>query len=306
LLDDAAPHWRTEEFHDVIRWMRSYNERHGADRLRFVGVDINGARELAYDAVTDYVGRAAPARLRELDAHYTALRPAAPIAEHIERVREQAGKQSLIDDARRAFDLVAALPADDGHALALQHARVIVGFYEFQAVDNVGFVEPRLAENTIWWHEHTGQKIVYWGGCPHTAVGEARTVSFPPAPPKTDRNAGSYLRDHFGPGYVSVGLTFDHGSVAQALVPIAVPRPSPGFADAVLGSVGLDAHLVDLRHEQSHAVRAWLRTPTTLRLIGPRYDPEHDAAYHMSGGSLGEWFDVLVHCQQTTPTRPLH
>jgi hypothetical protein len=55
LVADAWLPFRTEEFVDVIRWMRSFNERHPADPVRFVGVDINRVRSVAYDAVAEYV-----------------------------------------------------------------------------------------------------------------------------------------------------------------------------------------------------------------------------------------------------------
>jgi erythromycin esterase len=230
--------------------------------------------------------------------------PAAGIDGHIEWYRSQPDKQPFIDDARRAHDLVADLPPADGHALAVQHARAIVGFYEYHAQDAVSFVEPLLAQNTIWWHEHTGHKIAYWGGIPHTAVGEARRVSFPPAPPTTDRNAGSHLREHFGPDYVSIGLTFHHGTVRLGAQPHAIPAPSShGGADDHLGGIGPNTYLLDL-HDGHDPPWAWLDAPAELRLIGPRYDPKEDANHHMSGGSLTDWFDLIVYRQEATPTRP--
>lgn len=306
LLDDASPHYRTQEFLDVIGWMRSHNERHLADPVRFVGLDVARVRALAYDAVIEYVRGVAPERLDELATYYSALRPAHGIDEHIEWYRNERNKQPRIDDARRALELVADLPAAaKGHALALQHARAIVGFYETLASGDMGEVEQHLADNSIWWHEQTGHRIVYWGGFPHTAVARARRVSFPPSPPVTHRNAGSYLRDHFGKAYVSIGLTFDHGSVRPGPVPVAVPAPAENFADAVLGGTGLNAYMLDLRTDHPPTVRAWLETPAKLRLVGPGYDPSENADNYMSGGSVARWFDILVHVRQVTPTRPV-
>jgi erythromycin esterase len=304
LLDGVSAHWRTEELLDVLSWMRSYNEQHPADPVRFVGLDIASVGALAYTAVARYVRRTAPDRLDELEAHYATLRPAAGVDAHIEWYRSQPDKQPFIEHARRAHDLVANLPPTEGHALAVQHARAIVGFYGYHAQDQVSFVEPLLAQNTIWWHEHTGDKIVYWGGIPHTAVGAARRVSFPPAPPTTDRNAGSRLREHFRSGYVSIGLTFHHGTVRLGSQLCAVPAPSPGRADAGLGGIGLDTYLLDL-HADPGPAWAWLDAPAQLRLIGPRYDAADDADHHMSGGSLTDWFDLVVYRQEVTPTRPV-
>jgi hypothetical protein len=40
------------------------------------------------------------------------------------------------------------------------------------------------------------------------------------------------------------------------------------------------------------------------RVIGPAYNPNLDDAYFMSGGSLGGWFDVIIHRQEVTaPSR---
>lgn len=300
LMADAWPPWRTEELLDALRWMRSYNRQHPEDPLRFAGLDFMTVNSLAYDAVTGYVRRTAPDRLAELEAHYVLLRPTGEIAGHVEWYRSQPDKQPLVDHARLAYDLVDGLPARDGHALARQHARAVVSFYEYHALGSLAYAEQRMAENVILWHDHTGHKIVYWGGMAHTANGNPRTVSSPGDPPTAERSAGSYLRDHFGEGYASIGLTFGHGSV-----PYPVPAPPPEFADAVLGAAGMDTYLLDLHAPQPRAVQAWLDAPAKLRLIGPGYNPEYDSAHHMSGGSLADWFDVIVHAREVTPIRPL-
>ncbi|HXG67286.1 MAG TPA: erythromycin esterase family protein, partial [Blastocatellia bacterium] len=64
---------------------------------------------------------------------------------------------------------------------------------------------------------------------------------------------------------------------------------------------GLDPYFLDLHARQPHSVRAWLNAPTKTRLIGPHYNPDNDPAYHMSGGSLADWFDIIVHSQEVTP-----
>ncbi|MDA3628732.1 erythromycin esterase family protein [Saccharopolyspora sp. WRP15-2] len=176
-----------------------------------------------------------------------------------------------------------------------------VGAFQEQIspLDGLASIEQSLAEGTIRWYERTADKIVYWGGLAHTAVGDPRTVS-PSSPPLTHRNAGSYLRERFGADYVSIGMTFHHGTA-----PYPIPAPPAEFADAALGNAGLDAYLLDLRADGPAPVRAWLDTPTMTRLIGPEYDPDDNAAYHISGGSLADWFDVVLHAREVTPVRSL-
>lgn len=97
---------------------------------------------------------------------------------------------------------------------------------------------------------------------------------------------------------------FDHGTVLSAQ-PGRVPSPPPEFADAALGAAGLDTFVLDLHAEAPAAVRAWLDASAKVRLIGPSFDPDDNAAYHLSGGSLAEWFDIIVHAQTATPNHPL-
>jgi erythromycin esterase len=301
LLSDAWIPWQTGEVLDALRWIRSYNQQHPTDSVRVVGIDFNAVQALAYDPVADYVQMVTPERLDELESHYTVLRPTSPIAEHVEWYQSQEDKQPLIDHARKAYDLVDSLPAhNNGRAVALQYARVIVSFYEFHACGHIGYVEQHLAENMIWWHEHTAHKIVYWGGIAHAANGNPHTLSFPPSASIKDRSAGSYLRDRFGASYVSIGLTFDRGSV-----PYPVQAPSPEFAESAFSDSGLDIFTLDLHAPQPDSIREWLNAPTKTRLIGPHYNLEHDADYHMSGGSLASWFDIIIHFQETTPAHPL-
>ncbi|WP_369202898.1 erythromycin esterase family protein [Streptomyces sp. PU-14G] len=167
-------------------------------------------------------------------------------------------------------------------------------------LEGLAGIERGLAEETLAWHEKTGDRIVYWGGIAHTAVGHPRTVS-PPSPALTHRNAGSYLREHLGDGYVSVGLTFHHGEL-----PFTAPVPPADFAESVLGTAEPADFWWDLRADSvPEPVRTWLETPARTRLVGPAYDPADDAAHHLSGGALADWFDVLVHVRKVSPVRML-
>ena len=91
-------------------------------------------------------------------------------------------------------------------------------------------IERRAADITIAWHEQSGHRIVYWGGLAHTANGLA-----------TGRNAGSHLRERFGSGYVSIALTFHHGSL-----PSLVDDLPSDYVEAVLGAIHLETYLLKI------------------------------------------------------------
>ncbi|MFG3254618.1 erythromycin esterase family protein [Streptomyces sp. NPDC048172] len=151
-------------------------------------------------------------------------------------------------------------------------------------------IERHLAETTLRWHERSGDRIVYWGGLAHMAVGAPGTT------------AGSRLRERLGAKYAAVGLTFHHGTALYDF-----PAPPADFAESVLGAAGHDAFTLDLRAggDADPAARAWLDGPVTTRLIGPAYDPEHDADYSMTADSFTGMLDAVIHVREVTDGRPL-
>ncbi|MGW9305426.1 erythromycin esterase family protein [Streptomyces cyaneofuscatus] len=314
LLESAEPFCRTAEVLALVRWMRAFNEDHPRDPVRFVGVSPHGTGRSAYDTVAGYVQRAAPHLLDELESCYAALRPEGEVAAHTRRFRALPDRRSWRDRARAAHALVAGVPASDGHAWALHNARVIVQYHELHDHDddpldphNMACYERFFAENVVWWHRHTGHRMLFWTSSSHSAKAPGRAISFPPDPASASPNAGSHLQDGLGDRYLSLGLTFGGGELATyaGTPPHRVPGPVPPLVESVLEDDVAGDYLLDLRTGAPPPVTDWLAGTAVSRAIGPHHDPDHDTAHHMTGGSLAEWFDVLVHRRHVTPGRPL-
>ncbi|WP_262401646.1 erythromycin esterase family protein [Actinomadura sp. CNU-125] len=226
------------------------------------------------------------------------MRPAGPIDEHVAHYRALPDKRPLIERAERALALVRSLPVDP---LVVGHAEAIADFHRLHAppVLDIAFVEERLADHLLRWHEHTGSKVVYWGGTAHASADE-RDADGSGARP----NTGARLRRRLGARFLPIGLTFDHGAVHGG---VRVPPPAASFGDAVLGTAGPPHYLLDLRgaRTRTDAVGAWLGTPAPVRVIGPGYRTEDDARHRLADASPGTLFNVLVHSQEVTPARPL-
>ncbi|MFJ6810565.1 erythromycin esterase family protein [Streptomyces anulatus] len=315
LLEAAEPFSRTEEVLALVRWMRAFNEAHPGDPVRLTGVSPHETGASAYDTVAGYVRRAEPGLMDELERCYAGLRPEGEVSVHTGRFRALSDRRSWRDRAQAAHDLVAGARGHDGHAWALHNARLIVQHYELHDHDddpldphNMACYERFFAENLLWWQRHTGQKVLFWSSSSHTADARTRVVSFPPAPAGASRNAGSYLREHLGARYLSIGLTFGAGELATYTGAPAhrVPGPVPPLVESVLDDEAMNGYLLNLRADTPSQVADWLARTTRSRLIGPRHDPRRDTDHHMTGGSLSEWFDVLVHLRQVTPARPFH
>lgn len=301
VLAGARPFWSTHEFLETLSWIRAHNMKFPEDRVRIVGLNADATGPAAYDAVEQIVREVAPSRAAELTTCLDALRPTRPIAEHAAAYRASNDSPYTIALARRAHGIVAAMPEGKKRTLALRHARAIVDFYEYHARTRgaiLSYATPRMAQNVLWCWERYGHRIIYLGGIAQTAAASQRSL---PGYVTDEPSVGGLLRRLLGGAYVSVGLTFGRGKVPQPIGP-----PPDDLAEAALdAATSRDCCLLDPHMNAPARLRAWLETPAKIRVIGPDYVPERDSDHVMVGGSLSEWFDLVVHTRAVTPLRQL-
>jgi erythromycin esterase-like protein len=309
LMRQMSPQWQSRQVADVLAWLRDYNAGH-ADKVRFVGVEYYLLGSLAYDAVDRYVAGSAPGRLAELRRHLRVIRPStANMFEYIQWYLSVPDKAPYLRHARQVYALVKGLhhrPGDRAHALALHHARQIVSFYEHYSLpqppasDSLVYRDAHAAQNLRWWRRYSGDTVAYWGASAHTANARRLRIVVPPGPDWRYATAGSYLRRWYGPRYRSIGFTFDHGTVSLGPgATVTLPPPAPGWFERPFGRVGLDQFTLDLHTRAPPPVRRWLH-----RLIRTRGLPDGGPGSSMAGGSLAQWFDLIVHRQELTPAQP--
>ncbi|ONI87919.1 hypothetical protein ALI144C_08265 [Actinosynnema sp. ALI-1.44] len=307
LLTTTGMPWRTKETRALLEWMRSYNSTHVDDPVRFVGVGVIDTRAEVYDLVSAHVGKVAPQELPELARHFEPIRPTR--ADHVRWFFTEAeDHEALLDHARAALAIVERVADSD---LIVQHARQIVGFYEHYThhVVEDGYRDEKMAENLRWWQEYTGHRIAYWSTNAHSVRSERLTISIPPKGRLEFTPTGAHLHKVFGDRYFSLGLTFTSGEVISGwgLPPFArrampAPRQPAEFAETPLSGVDIPQFLLPLRDGPG----SWVDSPAKARVIGSVCDPgQPTEEYWMTGGSLGEWFDALIHNQVITPTTDL-
>lgn len=305
LIGQMSTAWRTQEVADVIDWLRDYNETHDT-KVRFVGVEYFATRPFVYDDIEAYVAEAAPHRLEQAREHLQAIKPTTDdMGAYVRWFYEEVeNKEPYVGHAEQLYDLVEAIehgPNDDAYVLAEHGARQIRSFYTaFTVANNFAFRDARAAENLRWWQEHQGGRTIYWAASAHTADVPELTISFPPDGQVTFASAGSFLRSWYGDRYVSVGFTFDHGAMNAGGEPVELLPPPEAWFEHPLGDVGRAQFLYDLRQHATPAVREWLGQPLLTR-----GDPEAGPESTMSGGTPGQWFDVLIHRQEVSPATPL-
>ncbi|QDQ10648.1 erythromycin esterase family protein [Streptomyces spectabilis] len=299
----AKTPWDTEEYVELLTWMRAYNDKHPQRRLRFMGNDLNYPRtgEELYDGVTDYVRRHEPDLLPRITELYAPLRRLTDGDAHMGR--PQAERERLAERARTAYRLLKARQPEHGSkrfALALHHARSVrqtATIYAFELNTPDGdraamlYRDRIMAENTAWWQRYTGTKVLLSAHNAHVAY-----ASYDPRYPKMQ---GAFLRDRLGKKYVSMGFTFDRGAfMAQpggdgAWKSFSVGPATPGMNEHTLDKVRHDDYYVDLRKAPA-AARSWLRTARTTYSIGAGWP---DGPYRIA---LASSHDVLIHLHDVT------
>ncbi|MFH8618519.1 erythromycin esterase family protein [Streptomyces sp. NPDC017979] len=302
--------WHTREYEDLLRWMRQYNVRHPKDPVHFTGNDIGYAGPELFDRVTGYAAEHHPALLPRLRGLYAASRPTGSVDATMTAylARPLAERRAMSADVHEALALLERARPGRGadaaeRAWTLQHARVIaqVGAlytHDFNTPEGIRqsmlHRDRIMAENTVWWHRQTGQKVVLSAHNAH--VGYAS-----PQPDQYPKMQGAFIRDAIGRGYVSVGFTFGRGSFnasdltdpAEPIREFTVGPAGPGSNEEVLERVARRDYYLDLRTAPA-AARAWADHARPTRSIGTAWPVPAD-----STRLLGT-YDVLAHLPRIT------
>jgi erythromycin esterase len=302
LIGQMSTAWRSEEIADLFEYLRTYNATH-RDKVYFAGVEYFATRQLSYDAIDRYVARHAPDRLAELRRSLVPITPdTTDMGKYVWWYwTEVDDKAPYISKAKAVYELVRGLGKVD--EVIVHHARQIASFYEAFSLpeDEIRvYRDARAAENVRWVHRHGGERVVYWAASAHTANAPGLRTIAPPYPDIVYPSAGSYITRWYGDRYRSLGFTFDSGTTLGPMGPIDMPPASPDWFEYQLRAGGPDVFSLDLRTPANRAVREWLNSTAKTRGY-----PEIGPTSWMTGGSVAEWFDVLIHCRHVTAVHDL-
>lgn len=212
---------------DLIEWMRDFNRgRPAGDQVRFLGADVTQLRGVQFTELTTYVDDVAPEQSERLATHLRPLQIQGDPGSHIGWYLglDQAEQEVLVEQARAVERLVRGLPRGQSSVSrrdAEMHAFALLGFYHANTHEG-GRQDLRdryIADILDRWLRMSARPVVYSAANAHTVAAPRQIVSFPDpwSPPDqwvTERSlAGGLLRERYGADYVSIGTTFDHGTI---------------------------------------------------------------------------------------------
>ncbi|MFC0624643.1 erythromycin esterase family protein [Kribbella deserti] len=300
--EDAV--WATQEYVDLLKWMRAYNRSH-RDKLRFMGNDPVYPGNPVFAEVTGHLGQEHPALLAAYQRLQARLRLATtepeawrnayierPLAERKAVAAEAASMHRKLARASRNEWAVqnALVIAQTLHLLAFDFTRP-----EEEAPRAMLFRDRTMAENTAWWHRYTGDKVVLSAHNGH--VGYVSPDRYYP------KLQGAFLRDQLGRKYVNIGMSYYQGGFNAQDETGAWKEfhlgPAPaGYNEHTLDQVRYRDFLIDTRTAPA-AARGWLDKTRPTRDVGTAYpDPDNLIA-------LGRSYDLVVHLHRVTPARRL-
>jgi erythromycin esterase len=299
----AKTPWDTEEYVELLTWMRAYNAEHPHRRLRFMGNDLNYPEiggEL-FDGVTDYVRAHEPGLLPRITELYAPMRRLTDGDAYMARPLEE--RRQLAGNAREALRLLEKrepASSDSKFTWALQHARSLLQTATVYAFaldtpegqkDAMLYRDRLMALNTAWWQRHTGDKVLLSAHNAHVGY-ESYDSRYP-------KMQGAFLRDRLGKRYVSIGFTFDQGSLmaqsaeSEVWKPRSVGAATPGMNEYTLDKVRYDDYFLDMRTAPATA-RKWLDKTRLTKSIGTAFpDGPHKIR-------LGPTHDILIHLHRVT------
>ncbi len=305
--------WHQQEWVELLRWMRRYNQTHGT-QLEFHGFDMQSTEATA-GAVLAYLREVDPPAVREAERslgplatpvstpHYLALsvEKQRGIAAGIARLRGELERRRD-DYVRRSGPARWTLARQQLQLLGLAEERLHVSDASARHLR-----DRDMAEMVSWLLESAGPKAKMVVSAHNYHVGHEEVTSM-----------GHHLEERLGPAFTSLGFIF-HGGELTALYQTddgkqrfdAVPLPAPATEslEAALVQSGHPLFALDLRQvPQQGPVADWFSAWRPAWEVGFSVsDAElRDATQQLARRIVpGDAHDALIFAAQTTAARRL-
>ncbi|NVO33139.1 erythromycin esterase family protein [Hymenobacter lapidiphilus] len=305
----------TQEVLDLLRYLRAHNQRPGVAKVQFAGMDMQ-----APENVLAFLQQAArpddaflQTRLRELAAALAQIPrsgggPAIDLFQTPHQP-DDARLQTLLRltrELRTGLDTRFKLVRNPDWTMR-QQARFLfelrrleqgATFRRLPLRQGGDYRDACMAENVVWLSQNLGlngtpAKLAVWAHNAHVATSA-----------QGQRPLGEWLRDSFGPLYLSLGFAFGQGSYAaeggRTFHSVAAQPAPTGSYEAWFQATKLPAFVLDMRQLEINDANAWLFQQQQFRDIGIQ-----EAAQNFASHELRREFDAVLFLRESKAAQHL-
>jgi erythromycin esterase len=308
--------WNTQEVLDMIEWMRRYNQTVTADKkVKFLGFDMQSpTNAIAY--VQNFVRRLEPAEAKNVSDNLACFRlthasgqASLAYAEYYKTPSETQKKcqesyqtvhKWLTTNRQQLIAKSSSLEFERAlrHLVIAQQGLKMFGIdFTNNFIEVLNSRDQSMAENVEWLLENeTGNgKIVLWAHNGHVQFSRWLGVQW----------MGTHLKAKNGANYLSVGFSFERGSVTALdldseyrLRAMTIPNnPNPESLESFLQTANTPRFLLDLR-TVNPATKTWLNQNRPMHWIGAGLSLRQNS--HVISSNVLESHDVLIHFADTS------
>jgi erythromycin esterase len=288
--------WDNQEVLELIQWMRAYNAQRPREKIRLVGIDMQGNTALMTHLILN--------SLATLDASEVG-----PIEKKLECLKGYSrgawsgqGGKALVEECENATADVVNLfeklsPAvrsesylDAEHTAVVAHELTQMYRYQY-SLDQDDTRDHLMATNVQWFADtfFPNAKIAIWAHNGHVMAANASSGLI---------TMGQYLRTAPGSKYYVIGFAFDYGTVSPNGIskPIHLSTPPSTAAEAVLSQVNLPMYGLNLRSISTDStLGAFFSNPQPMRSIEAQTSDSQ--AFNVL--NLKASFDTLIFVDQS-------
>ncbi|MEO6887605.1 MAG: erythromycin esterase family protein [Ktedonobacteraceae bacterium] len=307
--------WQTQEYLTLFEWMRAYNANAAhTTKIHFLGMDCQDFDQSDFDSVESYLQKVDPRQVAHIKDLYAPILSAGLKAAGQTYLSLAAStKQQYQNRAQQVYNFLKANrqsyidhSSSQSFALALQNARVLVQITTYLNAQTPNEYSARfyqrdgfMAENVAWIHDYeagNNPKIIVWAHDQHIA-----NDTFYPS--QDGRNMGGELRARYNASYLPIGTTLYQGTMRIYHYPTSsiqtITPPDPNTYNYTLGQANLPLYMLDLRTIPPGPVHNWAQSSAIFVNYGLGGEDISTPA------QLSQRFDVIIHVQNTTPSRHL-
>lgn len=311
--------WDTEEFVELLKWMRAYNaDPTHTTKVKFYGFDVQDPERSAR-VMLEYLEKVDPELWQSTKSELAILQIqfSDPIAlGRRPYIPEEYDEASLLEIKRvmKAFQQnqqqYVSATNEEEWMLAKHYARQVEIYIEACTNDGKNYLDMRengQAENIKWILDREGasSKAIVWAHNCHVSNA---------APNGQANQQGYYLRKMYGDQLKIIAMLFNQGGFkaldvnipSKGVYNFSVGQAPPGTLEYTLASTKHSLAVLDMHQlPKKGAVRDWFYTIRPTRHSGGGYDENKPEDYFWSY-IPAEAYDVLVYLDSTTSVKSVN